>query len=244
MLQMLYSRNADTANMLFSFLNELFQLSFDFMKPPTPLFAYAAPLLRLVVVLVIDLYEPLLTHLACSGSTQDSAFEELCGFTKSCCELLLQSVYIFEEFDIDSAHHVTSGSQICFIGAVLPFRVKQDHIGCVSLLKISQLIKKLSQQPSTRNIIQYLAAVVSGQPITAVLPHLLYHFPLQEASSCPQDPLIYTCHVYTEVLPRAYAVHGARAESTNDAILLWVKTFIHQLISFTDMKNEKICSPR
>jgi hypothetical protein len=241
--QILTSRNMETSNMLYSFLSDLFQLALDLMKPPTPLFAYASPLLRLLVVLVTDLYTPLLTHFAAGdGTAQHSEFEELCCFTKSCCELLLQTVYLSEEFNVDTAHVVASGPQICFIGALLPFRVKQDHIGCVSLIKMSQLINKLSVQPSTRSIMQHLSAIVSGQPVNVILPHLLCHFPQDETLAC--NSIAYSSHLYTDVLSHAYDVHGIREESTNDVVLLWIKTFLHHMISFAEVKNGKVSSPR
>lgn len=243
------SRNAEMSSVLYSFMSELLLLNHDLTKPIlSPLFAYASPLLRLVVVLVVDLYSPLLSHFANSETHQSSAFEELCGLTKSCCELLVQSVYVPEEFNVASASHVVlSGPQTSFVGAILPFRVKQDHIGCVSLGKMTQMIKKLSAHPSTRNAIFHLSHVIMTGPSTSsVLPNMVCHDVEDSSLSESWPASAYATHVCTDVLAQAYNVHGQRAESTSDTSLLVVKTFIHLMISFTEVKQHGmvLSSPR
>ena len=248
---LLSQRNTEAATLLYTIMNTLFQFSQQLLEPPCPLLAFSSPLLRLVVVLVIDLFKPLLTHIVGNyTTTEESGYAELCGFTKSCCELLLQSAYLPEFNVVDNSGDGARSqsmlpSQVSFIGAILPFRVKQDHIGCVSLLKLTLLIRQLARPPSTRQVLSHLATVIAGSSIpAAVLPLLLHHAP-QDAilSSLAASSAPYTSQLFTEVVSNALDFHGKRAESTSDVVLLWVKVCMQHCLSFVRVRNGALSSP-
>ena len=243
-LKQISSRNDEVSSLLYNAMQEVMCLNHELLQSSEPDIAHALPLLRLVVVLVTDMYKPVMSHLSGRGN-MDSAFEELCGFTKSCCELLLQSVYVPEEFSIELSNKI-SGSTSCFVGAVLPLRVKQDHIGCVSFLKMTQLIKKLGMESSTRHVMFALSSVSGTNSINACfLPSLIFYDESFEriglqAQLCDK----YQTHLYTDSVALSTYIHGDRAQSTSESVLLCVKSFVQLMISFSQVKHEKLSSPR
>lgn len=248
----------DTLNMLMS---ELFMLNRDLLgydgeDEKSHQFAYACPLLRLVVVLVIDLFEPIMTHFAAKSCADAegagggrSALQELRGYTTSCCELLLQSVYIREAINVGTGcMNATGGSQVSFVGALIPFRVKQDHIGCVSTLKMSQIIQKMLRNPSTRAVFHCMSREITGDCIPYVLPQLLCHLEIIVSESSPPASSsssfpVFSTRLYTAMITHSQAVLGRSAEVFDDTVLLWVKVFTHHLITLGAGEGGQLSTP-
>ena len=86
---LLSQRNTEAATLLYTIMNTLFQFSQQLLEPPCPLLAFSSPLLRLVVVLVIDLFKPLLTHIVGNYTTTRRVVMLSCVASRSlvvsCC---------------------------------------------------------------------------------------------------------------------------------------------------------------
>ena len=242
--QLISYRNHEVFHMLSQVLMEMFGLGRDVMKPPVPSMCYAIPLLRLQAVLVIDIIQPLLTYLGPNITEENEFYHETCSVFYETSKLLLQTTYIPEEnaFNNYYCRLPSEKSQLCFVGAALTFRVKQDHIGCVSLTKLSSILKKLcTQEPSTK-VVESLSQNFSLQPINKLLPNLLCSHLNDDIIA--DEASAFSSHIFTEVIPFAKEIYGERSDTTEEVVVLWIKCFIHHLISFVEIRNENLASMR